>query len=53
MKKLVFLHGSGSDKNAYFDPIFAQLPSNVVQVAVFGQTKENLQNFGKKYGMAY
>ncbi|MBQ9707448.1 MAG: UDP-N-acetylmuramoyl-L-alanine--D-glutamate ligase [Clostridia bacterium] len=41
----------GSDKNAYFDPIFAQLPSNVVQVAVFGQTKEILQNCGKKYGV--
>lgn len=41
----------GSDKNAYYDPIFENLPKNVVTIAAYGDTAVSLYQSGKRKGI--
>ncbi len=40
----------GSDKGYEFDEIFAKIPKNVKNIAVFGQTKQKIALSAKKFG---
>ena len=40
----------GSDKGYSFDEIFAKLPKNVKNIAIFGETKHKIAFSAKKYG---
>ncbi|MBQ8425934.1 MAG: UDP-N-acetylmuramoyl-L-alanine--D-glutamate ligase [Clostridia bacterium] len=42
----------GSEKGYEFDKLFYNLPSNVVNIATFGQTKSKIYNCAKKYGFS-
>lgn len=39
----------GSDKGYDFDELFAKIPKNVKNIAVFGQTKQKIANSAKKF----
>jgi UDP-N-acetylmuramoylalanine--D-glutamate ligase len=40
----------GSDKGYEFDELFAKMPKNVRNIAIFGQTKQKIANSAKKFG---
>ena len=40
----------GSDKGYSFDELFANLPKNIENIAIFGQTKQKIAFSAKKYG---
>ena len=40
----------GSDKGYDFDELFAKIPKNVKNIAIFGQTKQKIANSAKKFG---